>query len=106
MPNIKFIQFDGSERSIDVKSGFSLMEGAIWQDIDGIEAQCGGALSCATCHVIVDPRWADRLTPASDGENDMLSGIEGRQPTSRLSCQIKVTDDLEGLVVTVPEHQS
>lgn len=106
MPNIKFIQFDGSERRIDVKSGFSLMEGAIWQDVDGIEAQCGGALSCATCHVIIDPHWASRLTPASDNEKDMLSGIDGRQATSRLSCQIKVTDDLEGLVVTVPEHQS
>lgn len=105
MPLIKYIQPDGTSVDVDVPVGNSVMEGALRNGIDGIVAECGGACSCATCHVHVDQAWFDKLFPANGTELSMLEFAEGRAATSRLSCQIKVTEDLAGLVVTVADKQ-
>lgn len=105
MPKITYIQADGSSRTVEAENGSSVMETAIDNDIEGIVAECGGACSCATCHVYVDPAWAERLPPADALEDGMLDCALDRQPTSRLSCQIEVNDSLDGLVVRVPEAQ-
>jgi len=105
MPKITFIQPDGSAVEIDARSGESLMEAAIDNDVAGIVAECGGACSCATCHVYVDPEWAARL-PAPDAlEDGMLDCVLDRKDSSRLSCQIRVEDALDGMRVSVPEEQ-
>lgn len=107
MPVVVYILKDGSERRIDVPADTSVMLGAIQNNVPGIEAECGGCCSCATCHVYVDEGWAARLPPADDTENDMLGGVAAeRRPTSRLSCQINMTSELDGLVVRIPEKQS
>jgi 2Fe-2S ferredoxin len=105
MPKITFEQADGSAAEVDARSGESLMEAAIDNDVAGIIAECGGACSCATCHVYVDPAWADRLPPPEPLEDGMLDCVLDRQPTSRLSCQIRVDDSLEGMRVRVPTEQ-
>lgn len=105
MPKITFMGADGSPTTVEARTGDSVMETAIDNDIDGIIAECGGGCSCATCHVYVDPAWADKLAPLSPQEDGMLDCVIERRPTSRLSCQIPVTDDLDGLVVTVPDEQ-
>ncbi|MBI0538904.1 hypothetical protein D9599_25455 [Roseomonas sp. KE2513] len=107
MPEVTYVATDGSERKVEVPQGRSVMHGAIQNGVRGIEAECGGVLSCATCHVYVDPEWVDRLDPPSEDEEDMLSNTAAeRRPGSRLSCQIEVTDDLNGLRVQIPETQS
>jgi 2Fe-2S ferredoxin len=105
MPKITYVEFDGKEHAVEVKSGLSVMEGAIKNNIPGIDADCGGACACATCHVYVDEAWADKTGSASAMEESMLDFAESVQPNSRLSCQIKVTDALDGLVVRMPESQ-
>jgi 2Fe-2S ferredoxin len=105
MAKIIYVDHLGTERSIDVKSGLTVMEGAVKNNIPGIDADCGGACACATCHVYVDPAWLEKVGAASAMEESMLDFAEGVQPNSRLSCQIKVTDDLDGLKVTTPETQ-
>ena len=105
MPKITFEQADGSAVEVDARSGESLMEAAIDNDVAGIIAECGGACSCATCHVYVDPAWADRLPPPDPLEDGMLDCVLDRQATSRLSCQIRVDDPLEGMRVRVPAEQ-
>jgi len=105
MPKIVFVQPDGSSVEVAARTGESLMEAAIDNDIPGIIAECGGACSCATCHVYVDAGWADRLPPPDPMEDGMLDCVLDRHPTSRLSCQIRVDDSLEGLKVTVPAEQ-
>ena len=105
MPKITYIEHNGSEHVIDVKSGLSVMEGAVKNNIPGIDADCGGACACATCHVYVADDWAERVGKASQMEEDMLDFAFEVRPTSRLSCQIKVTDALDGLVVTTPAKQ-
>ncbi len=105
MPKITYIEHNGSEHVIDVKSGLSVMEGAVKNNIPGIDADCGGACACATCHVYVDAAWADKTGAKSAMEESMLDFAENVEPTSRLSCQIKVTDQLDGLVVRMPESQ-
>lgn len=105
MPKITFIQPDGSASVVEAVSGDSVMETAIDNDIDGIVAECGGACSCATCHVYVAPEWVERL-PAPDAlEDGMLDCVLERRANSRLSCQIRVGEDLDGLTVEVPEAQ-
>jgi ferredoxin, 2Fe-2S len=95
---------DGREITLDVPAGQSLMEAATQRGVPGIIGECGGSMSCATCHVVVDPAWADRAGEAGPFEEDMLDITEaGRQPTSRLSCQLKMSADLDGIVVSVPE---
>ena len=105
MAKITFIQPDGTERAVDAEIGMTVMETAKKNLIDGIEAECGGACACATCHVYVDVAWREKTGGPSDMEEDMLDFAFDVRPTSRLSCQIKVTEALDGLVVRVPEKQ-
>ena len=105
MARITYIAHDGTERTIDVKSGWTVMEGAVKNNVPGIDADCGGACACATCHVYVDEAWIDKVGTASAMEESMLDFAEEVRPTSRLSCQIKVTDELDGLKVATPESQ-
>ena len=103
MPKITYIEHNGTEHEIDVPAGLSVMEGAVRNLVPGIDADCGGA--CATCHVYVDPAWADKTGTREPMEESMLDFADDGQETSRLSCQIKVTEELDGLVVRMPEHQ-
>ena len=105
MAKITYIEHDGAEHVIDVKPGQSVMEGAVKHNIPGIDADCGGACACATCHVYVDPAWLSKTGEKSSMEESMLDFAESVEPNSRLSCQIKVTDELDGLVVRMPESQ-
>ena len=105
MVKITFVDFKGEARSVEATEGQTLMETAIRNDIPGIVGECGGACACATCHVIVDPAWAEKTGKAAQMEEDMLDFASDVAPTSRLSCQIKLTKDLDGLVVKTPERQ-
>jgi ferredoxin, 2Fe-2S len=105
MAKITYIEHDGTEHAVEVKTGLSVMEGAVKNNIPGIDADCGGACACATCHVYVDPGWLDKTGERSAMEESMLDFAEGVEENSRLSCQIKVSDALDGLVVTMPESQ-
>ena len=105
MTKITYIEHDGTAHVIDVKNGLSVMEGAVKNNVPGIDADCGGACACATCHVYVDEEWRRRTGSASEMEISMLDFAENVQPHSRLSCQIKVADDLAGLTVRMPESQ-
>lgn len=105
MVKITFVQPSGQARTVDAEPGSTVMEAAIKNGVPGIEAECGGACSCATCHVYVDENWAAKTGEPSPMEEDMLDFAFEVKPTSRLSCQIKVREDLDGLVVTVPPRQ-
>jgi len=105
MDKVTYIEFDGAEHVVDVKNGLSVMEGAVKNNIPGIDADCGGACACATCHVYVDVAWKDKTGTPSAMEESMLDFAENVEPNSRLSCQIKVSDELDGLVVRMPESQ-
>lgn len=105
MPAIHYILHDGTEHALDAPLGDSVMIIAKDNDLQGILAECGGACSCATCHVHIDPSWIDRLPPKEDLEEEMLEFVEGADETSRLSCQLKITEDMDGLIVHVPENQ-
>ena len=105
MAKITYIEHDGTEHVVDVKPGLSVMEGAVKSNVPGIDADCGGACACATCHVYVDAAWVDKVGERSAMEESMLDFAENVESNSRLSCQIKVTDELDGLVVRTPENQ-
>ena len=105
MTKITYIEFDGKEHTVDVRNGLTVMEGAIKNNVPGIDADCGGACACATCHVYVDEAWREKTGTASAMEESMLDFAQNVEPNSRLSCQIKVTDALDGLVVRLPESQ-
>tara|TARA_R110002110_G_scaffold3104_15_gene15961 strand:+ start:6545 stop:6970 length:426 start_codon:yes stop_codon:yes gene_type:complete len=105
MAKIHYIEHNGTEHTIDVESGMTVMEGAIKNSIPGIDADCGGACACATCHVYVAEAWTEKVGPAESMEEDMLDFAFDVRENSRLSCQIKVTDELDGLVVDLPEKQ-
>ncbi|MEM9967784.1 MAG: 2Fe-2S iron-sulfur cluster-binding protein [Pseudomonadota bacterium] len=106
MPKITYVEFGGAEHVIDVPSGLTVMEGARDNNIPGMEGDCGGACACSTCHVYIDPAWVDKLPAKDDMEEDMLDFAYEPDPnTSRLTCQLKVTDELEGLRVQMPERQ-
>ena len=105
MAKIKYIEHNGKEHVVDVKPGMSVMEGAVKNLIPGIDADCGGACACATCHVYVDPAWAAKLEPKQEMETTMLDFAEGVESNSRLSCQIKVSDALDGFTVKMPKSQ-
>ena len=105
MANITYIDHQGNERTVEAKNGETVMEVAIKNGIPGIDADCGGACACATCHVYVDPAFADKTGEKEAMEQSMLDFAENVQETSRLSCQIKVSDALDGLRVTTPESQ-
>lgn len=105
MPKVTYVQPDGTSQVVDAGRGATVMETAIDNDIEGIVAECGGACSCATCHVYVAEEWLDKLPPMSGQEDGMLECALERRENSRLSCQIELTDELDGLIVTVPEEQ-
>lgn len=105
MPQITYISHDGNATEVDVPVGNSVMQGAVDNMIDGIVAECGGSCSCATCHCYVDEAWVSKLPPASGMEKDMLECVLEPRPNSRLSCQLEVTEELDGLVVHLPESQ-
>jgi 2Fe-2S ferredoxin len=106
MPKITYIDTAGTTRTIDAEVGATVMETAIKNGVPGIEAECGGACACATCHVYVDEAWRAKTGEAAPMEQDMLDFAYDVRPNSRLSCQIKVTPDLDGLVVTTPDRQA
>ena len=106
MAKITYIEHNGTEHVIDVANGLTVMEGARDNGVPGIEADCGGACACSTCHVYVAEDWADKLPPKEAMEADMLDfAFEPDPVRSRLTCQLKVSDALDGLVVTMPEKQ-
>ena len=105
MPKITFISHNGKENVVDATEGISLMHAAIDNGVPGIDADCGGECSCATCHVMVADDWYAKTGGSNTNEEAMLDLNPERTPTSRLSCQIKVTKTLDGLVVNVPEFQ-
>ena len=106
MPKIIYNDNQGNSKTIEVENGLSVMEGAIQKDLPGIDADCGGSMACATCHVYVEEKWLNKLPKAEDAEVDMIDMAYEPKKNSRLSCQLIVTDELEGLVVTTPEKQS
>ena len=106
MAKITYKDSQGNSKIVDVEKGLSVMEGAIQNDIPGIDADCGGAMACATCHVYVEENWFNKLTKAEDTEVDMIDMAYEPKKNSRLSCQIIVSDELDGLEVTTPEKQS
>ncbi|GIX15669.1 MAG: peptide ABC transporter substrate-binding protein [Paracoccaceae bacterium] len=105
MARITYVEHNGTKHVVDVPNGMTVMEGARDNGIPGIDADCGGACACSTCHVYVDPAWVDKLPPKEDMEIDMLDFAYEPRENSRLTCQIKVTDELDGLVVYMPEKQ-
>ena len=106
MAKIKYIEHKGKSHTIDVANGLSVMEGAIQNNIPGIDADCGGSMACATCHVYVKEKWFDKLPKKEDGEEDMIDMAYEPNKFSRLSCQLIVSGELEGLVVKLPEKQA
>jgi ferredoxin, 2Fe-2S len=102
---ITYVEHDGTEHKVQVEVGSSVMQGAIDNAIEGIVAECGGSCTCATCHCYVDQAWFNRLKRADEMEQDMLVCAQDPRPNSRLSCQIEVTDELDGLVVHIPASQ-
>ena len=105
MAKITYIQSEGKSQTIDVSNGLSVMEGAVQNDISGIDADCGGGMACATCHVYVQDEWFDKLPTKEDGEEDMLDMAFEPKKNSRLSCQLIITDELDGLTVSIPSKQ-
>ena len=106
MAKITYTDHQGNSKTVDVENGLSVMEGAIQNDVPGIDADCGGSMACATCHVYVEEKWLDKLSKAEDGEIDMIDMAFDPQKNSRLSCQLIVTNELDGLKVTTPKKQS
>jgi ferredoxin, 2Fe-2S len=102
---ITYVESNGNEHVIEAAPGTSVMEGAVRNGIQGIDADCGGACACATCHVYVDPAWQVKSGQRNPLEESMLEFVENVRPNSRLSCQITVTEDLDGLIVRMPESQ-
>ena len=105
MVKITYVEFDGTSHQAEVQDGTTVMEGAMNNDIPGIVAECGGCLSCATCHIYVDDEWVSATGEATRQESDMLENVMDRQENSRLSCQIEVESELDGLIVRLPELQ-
>jgi 2Fe-2S ferredoxin len=106
MGRVTYIQFDGTTHTIEVADGVSLMEGAVTNGISGIDADCGGSCACATCHVQIDAAWTDVVgPPASEMESELLQLAPTVGPESRLSCQIRMRDELDGVIVRLPEAQ-
>ena len=106
MPKITYIEHTGKSNSVEVTKELSVMEGAIQNNIPGIDADCGGSCACATCHVYVEEKWFDKLPNKEDAEQDMLDMAFEPQKFSRLACQITIADELDGLVVKMPSKQA
>jgi len=105
MPKITYIEHNGEAHTIEVTNGLSVMEGAVQNNIPGIDADCGGSMACATCHVYVKEEWFNKLPKKEDGEEDMIDMAFEPKKNSRLSCQLMVSEHLDGLVVNLPEKQ-
>tara|TARA_B100000929_G_C15244182_1_gene330924 strand:- start:67 stop:384 length:318 start_codon:yes stop_codon:yes gene_type:complete len=105
MTKIIYIEHNGKSHTVEVAKGLTVMEGAVENNVSGIDADCGGGMACATCHVYVKEEWFDRVNKKSEGEDDMLDQAYEPNKYSRLSCQISVTDDIDGLIVNLPEKQ-
>lgn len=106
MVKVVYIEPSGRAKELDVKEGWSAMEGAVRNGVEGVVAECGGTCSCGTCHVYVDAATYAKLPPPDEGESAMLQGVAAeRRPTSRLSCQLQVKPAIEGIVLTVPDRQ-
>ena len=106
MPKITYIEHSGKSHVVEVPNELNVMEGATQNNIPGIDADCGGACACATCHIYVDEKWFDKLKKKDDAEQDMLDMAFEPNKFSRLACQITITDDLEGMVVKMPSKQA
>ena len=106
MPKVTYNDPQGNSKTIEVDNGLTVMEGAIQNNIPGIDADCGRSMACATCHVYVEQKWLDKIPKAEDGEVDMIDMAFEPKKNSRLSCQITLNKQLDGLVVTTPEKQS
>ncbi|MDA7715728.1 2Fe-2S iron-sulfur cluster-binding protein [Pelagibacteraceae bacterium] len=106
MPKITYKDYQGNSKTVDVENGLTVMEGAIQNDIPGIDADCGGSMACATCHVYVEEKWLNKISKVEDAEVDMIDMAYEPKKNSRLSCQLIISDELEGLTVTTPEKQS
>ena len=106
MPKITYIEHNGKSHTVEVPIELSVMEGALQNNIPGIDADCGGACACATCHVYVDEKWFGKLQKKEDAEQDMLDMAFEPKKNSRLACQITATDELDGLVVKMPSKQA
>jgi len=106
MAKIIYTEHNGTNHTVDVQNGLTVMEGAVQNNIPGIDADCGGGMACATCHVYVKEDWFDKVNKKSEGEDDMLDQAYEPKKNSRLSCQIIVSDDLDGLAVDMPEKQT
>ena len=106
MPKITYIDSEGNQKTIEVAKGLTVMEGAVQNNITGIDADCGGGMACATCHVYVKEEWLNKLEKTEDAEQDMIDMAFEPKKNSRLSCQIIVSDELDGLEVTTPEKQT
>ena len=105
MPKITYVENDGKSHTVEVDNGLTVMEGAVQNNIPGIDADCGGSMACATCHVYVKEEWLDKIPKKEDGEEDMLDMAFEPKNNSRLSCQLIVSDELDGLVVSTPLKQ-
>ena len=105
MPKITYIEQSGNKKTVEVANGLTVMEGAVQNDIPGIDADCGGGMACATCHVYVKEDWLDKLPKKEDGEEDMLDMAFEPKKNSRLSCQLIVSNELDGLIVSIPSKQ-
>jgi len=106
MAKINYITHDNQTHTIDVQNGLTVMEGAVQNDIPGIDADCGGSMACATCHVYVEEKWLDKIPKAEEAEVDMIDMAFEPKNNSRLSCQLIMSDELDGLIVTTPAKQS
>ena len=106
MAKITYIEHSGKSHTIEVQNGLTVMEGAIQNNVPGIDADCGGSMACATCHVYVKEEWFNKLPKKEDGEEDMLDMAHEPNKFSRLSCQLTVSDELEGIIVNLPEKQA
>jgi len=105
MPRVTYVTRDGARHDFDVENGCSVMQGAINSNIEGIVAECGGACACATCHGYIDEAWMDEVPPMDDMENSMLDAAVDRRHNSRLTCQIEMSEELDGLIVHIAENE-
>ena len=106
MPKITYKDEKGNSKTIEVEKGLTVMEGAIQNDIPGIDADCGGSMACATCHVYVEEKWLNKIQKAEEAEEDMIDMAFEPKKNSRLSCQLIVSEELDGLIVTTPSKQT
>ncbi len=106
MPKITYKDFQGNSKTIEVENGLTVMEGAIQNNIPGIDADCGGSMACATCHVYVEEKWLNKIQKAEEAEEDMIDMAFEPKKNSRLSCQLIVSEELDGLTVTTPSKQT